>query len=40
MCMTYEQSCDLWYKKLEIKVVIIFYYDFKLQAFFKTKFRF
>jgi hypothetical protein len=24
MCMTYEQSCDLWYKKLKIKVVNIF----------------
>jgi len=29
-CMTYEQSCGLWYKKLILKIVIIFLCDLKL----------
>jgi hypothetical protein len=29
MCITYEQSCGLWYKKLTLKIVNIFYYDLK-----------
>jgi len=24
MCVAFEQNCDLWYKKLNLKVVIIF----------------
>jgi hypothetical protein len=39
MCMTYEQSCGLWYKKLKFKIVIIFQDDLKLWSFFKTKRR-
>jgi hypothetical protein len=39
MYMTYEQSYGLWYKKLKLKLVIIFEHDLKFWSFFKTKCR-
>jgi hypothetical protein len=35
MCMTYKKSFNLWYKKLNLEVVIIFLHDLKLRLFLK-----